>query len=132
MLIVTDIIILKNQSRRRPDLIRLVFLYKYLARREENLIILKLFGSLFFVYNIIWTLSRYILIRIDVLAPLLILRKYTPCTALFWSARLLFLRKYSPCKLMPSCIGICPAHLLILRKNSPLHGLILVCTFNVF
>ena len=30
------------------------------------------------------------------------------------------------------CIGICPARLLILRKNSPKHGLILVCIFNVF
>ena len=28
--------------------------------------------------------------------------------------------------------GICPAHLSILRKYSPLHGPILVCTFNVF
>ena len=30
------------------------------------------------------------------------------------------------------CIGICPARLLILRKNSPLHGLIFVCTFIDF
>ena len=42
--------------------------------------------------------------------------------ALFWSARLF------SCM----CIGICPAHLLILRKKSPLHGLFWVCTYNVF
>ena len=58
-------------------------------------------------------------------------KKIPPCRALFWSACLMFLRKNSPCTFTPSCtcIGICPARLLILRKTSPLHGLILVCTF---
>ena len=54
--------------------------------------------------------------------------------ALFWSARLLIWRKNPSCTFILSCtcIDIGPAHLLILRKNSPLHGLILVCTFIDF
>ena len=45
-----------------------------------------------------------------------------------------FWEKKIPCTFIPSCmcIGICTARLLILRKKSPLHGLILVCTFISF
>ena len=44
-----------------------------------------------------------------------------------------FWEKNPPARLF-FCVykGICPARLLILRKKSPLHGLIWVCTFNVF
>ena len=61
-------------------------------------------------------------------------KKIHPCTALFWFPRLLFFRKNSPSTFISSCtcIVIYSAPLSILRKNSSLHGLDMVCTFNVF
>ena len=51
---------------------------------------------------------------------------------LFGSARLLFLRENSPYMFIFLHLYWYPARLLILRKKSPLHGLILVCTFIDF
>ena len=65
-------------------------------------------------------------------------KKNPPGTALIWSANLLFLRKNSHCTFIPPCmfIGICPAHLLILRKKIPpartYFGLHVWCFLRIF
>ena len=59
--------------------------------------------------------------------------KFPPARPYFGLHVYCFWEKNPPARLFSCmCIVICPARLLILRKKSPLHGLIWVCTFNVF